>query len=120
MTNAEILVLCPRQTGTMIFRDGRPVSYSRNLRGLLEYARRPISPVTHATVERDPESGSNVRGRVIVHYADGAATVAYFASYHIAVDWVRNRRTWRRDGVILTIAENTGYLTKPGIIGGMA
>jgi hypothetical protein len=86
---------------------------SRNLRGMRDYAR--VSPV--AKIETSRDSSNNVRGVLRVTYANGCYSIASFGSYHIMIDFVRNRRSWRSAKHILK-NENIGYLTKPGIIVG--
>tara|TARA_R110000868_G_scaffold82690_2_gene233395 strand:- start:2561 stop:2857 length:297 start_codon:yes stop_codon:yes gene_type:complete len=92
-----------------IEKNGQIVRKSKNLRGMRDYAR--VSPVKR--VELTPQG--KVNGRLRVIYDDGAVTSAHFASFHIMVDFVRNRRTWRC-AEIVNYGENMGYLTKPGII----
>lgn len=99
-------------SGTNIRKNGVIIRTSRNLRGMCDYAR--TSPVRLVDACRDPENA--VRGVLVVTYADGATSRASFASYHIMIDFVRNRRTWR--GVVVSLQEDIGYLTKPGIIAG--
>ncbi|CAB5144595.1 hypothetical protein UFOVP147_21 [uncultured Caudovirales phage] len=94
-----------------IEKNGQIIRTSRNLRGLRDYAR--VSPV--ARVELTPQGVCN--GRLRVLYRDGASTSANFASFHIMVDFVRNRRSWR-GAEIVNYGEDVGYLTKPGIIAG--
>ncbi len=91
--------------------DGLILRTSRNLRGMRDYAR--VSPV--ATVETKPDGYDGARGLLRVTYADGCYSIASFASYHIMIDWVRNRRTWR-DATRIHGGLDIGYLTKPGII----
>jgi hypothetical protein len=86
---------------------------SSNLRGLLDYAR--VSPVASVTTMRDPML--SVRGLLAVTYADGAVGNASFASFHIMIDWVRNRRSWRQAD-FRHLDGDMGYLSKPGLIGG--
>lgn len=96
---------------TNIEKCGQIIRRSKNLRGMQDYAR--VSPVRR--VELSP--AGKVNGRLRVLYADGASSSAHFASYHIMVDFVRNRRTWRTAEIVF-YGENMGYLTKPGIIAG--
>ena len=96
---------------TRIEKGGRIIKTSRNLRGLVEYAR--VSKPKR--IELTPQSGENGRLRVI--FEDGASTSAHFASYRIMVDWVRSRRSWPKKAIVF-YGENMGYLTKPGIIEG--
>lgn len=65
------------------------VSRSRNLRGLLEYGRK------HQVekIESRPDPLNVVRGELRVTYANGAQGFASFSSYHIMIDWIRNRRS---------------------------
>lgn len=97
----------------VVAKDGRIVAMSKNLRGMRDFARK--SRVDHVVTCRDPRN--TARGLLTVIYADGSQCVASFASFHIMIDFVRNRRSWRgatfdhKDG-------DMGYLTKPGIIGG--
>lgn len=97
--------------GTAVEYRGELIRKSKNLRGMLEYAR--ISKVSR--VELSPAGKLNGRLRVV--YANGATSSAHFASYHIMVDWVRNRRSWR-GAEFFYYGGEVGYLTKPGIIAG--
>lgn len=99
------------QYGVSIEKNGQIIRQSRNLRGIVDYAR-SSKP---ARVELTPFGVCNGRLRVI--FNDGASTSAHFASYHIMIDWVRNRRSWPKSAVVI-YGEDMGYLTKPGIIGG--
>lgn len=99
------------QYGTNIEKNGQIISKSKNLRGILRYA--SVSPV--ARVELTPQGNTNGRLRIV--YKDGATTSAHFASYHIMVDFVRNRRSWKGAEIVF-YGDNMGYLTKPGIIAG--
>lgn len=94
--------------GTVIELDGKIIRTSRNLRAIVDYASKP------AKVELFKTGIDN--GLLKIEFNNGATTTAKFASYHIMVDWVRNRRTWDKSKYIFH-AENVGYLTKPGIIG---
>ena len=96
---------------TRIEKNGQILKTSRNLRGILDYAR--ISYPKR--IELTPQNKCNGRLRVI--FSDGASTSAHFASYHVMVDWVRNRRSWRGCETIF-YGDKIGYLTDPGIIGG--
>lgn len=99
--------------GTNIKKNGQIIRRSKNLRGLRDYAR--ISPIVR--VELTPQGHNDVNGRLRVIYADGATSSAFFSSYHIMVDFVRNRRSWRNADIVF-YGDNIGYLTKPGIIAG--
>jgi hypothetical protein len=99
---------------TYIKKDGVTVSRSKNLRGLLDYARK--SRV--ALIESRVDPLNSVRGEIRVTYADGATGFASFASYNIMIDWVRNRRIWVNVPHTMQ-GPQMGYLTKPGIIAGV-
>lgn len=95
-----------------IDKNGQILHRSKNLRGMREYAR--ISQVKR--VELTPQG--KVKGMVRVIYENGATASAHFKSYRIAVDWVRNRRSWQNADIIF-YGGDIGYLTKPGIIAGV-
>lgn len=96
---------------TYIKRAGVTVRRSKNLRGLMRYA----VHVEKIETRVDPLNMS--RGELRVTYSDGAQGFASFASYHVMIDWVRNRHKWR--GIDHTMhGPNLGYFTKPGIIAG--
>lgn len=96
-----------------VIKNGAIIRRSRNLRGMLDYAR--TSLVAAVETMRDP--ANNTRGILAVTYADGATCRASFASFNIMIDFVRNRRTWR--GAKITHKDgNEGYLTIPGVIAG--
>jgi hypothetical protein len=96
-----------------IVKDGKVIRTSKNLRGMRDYV--SVSPVAHVKTLRDMTN--NVRGVLLVEYADGATCCASFASHSIMIDFVRNRRSWR--GANITHVDGAmGYLTKPGIIAG--
>lgn len=97
--------------GTSIIKDGRIIHQSQNLRGMREYAR--VSPVVQIESCRVGEASGALR----VIYKDGAESMATFRSYHIMIDFIRDRRTWKTALHIMQ-NENIGYLTKPGIIAG--
>lgn len=96
-----------------IVKNGAVIRTSKNLRGMRDYAL--TSPVKHVLTYRDPAYPK--RGILAVEYMDGAACKASFASFHIMIDFVRNRRSWRRAEIIFMDGD-MGYFTKPGIIAG--
>jgi hypothetical protein len=71
-----------------IYKEGQPVGRSRNLRGLIDYARR--SSVSRVSI-RPLAKGE---GLLRVVYADGAYSYARFASFTVLKDWTRSRRSW--------------------------
>lgn len=98
-------------TTTKIVKDNAVIRTSRNLRGLTDYA--SVSPVVRVT----SCPVRNVSGAIRVTYKDGAEGYGNFRSYHVMIDWIRNRRTWRAAKHDM-IGPDMGYLTKPGIIAG--
>lgn len=94
---------------------GDPIRSSRNLRGLLDYARR-VRPVRLIT-RIDRGSGGRGRGLLTVVYADGCHTTANFACFNIMIDWTRNRRVLRQCEAI-HLDGSLGYLTRTGVIAG--
>jgi len=93
----------------------RVVSQSKNLRGIRDYAR--VSPVRTVICRMRNAHPKDPGGLLFVRYDNGAECETTFASYHIMVDFVRNRRSWR--GADFHYPDgDVGYLTKPGIIAG--
>lgn len=74
--------------GSVISLNGKVVSRSRNLRGLLTYATR--YDVTHAG-EIEIDQG---KGLLVVLYGNGAVGHANFASLSVMRKWVKARRSW--------------------------
>ena len=97
--------------GTNIIKEGRIIRQSQNLRGMRDYAR--VSPVIRVESSR----AGKTSGTLHVIYKDGAESRASFRSYHIMIDFIRDRRSWKTALHIMQ-NENIGYLTKPGIIAG--
>lgn len=102
------------ETGTNIIKNGQIIRTSKNLRGMRDYAR--VSPVVR--IESCPINNDTC-GTMRVLYADGAESRANFRSYHVMIDFIRNRRTWRSAKHIIQ-GPDVGYLTKPGVIAGGA
>lgn len=99
--------------------DTKPHHVSRNLRGLVDYARkyRVVCIITRKEMTAD----TYARGELRVVFSDGGIGDASFASFEIMIDWVRNRRTWRERGaVVRNIDTPMGYLTQPGTLAGPA
>lgn len=63
---------------------------SRNLRGLLDYARRPHVWVAAVSIAPLPARG----GSLEVRYSDGSVGTDQFASFSVLCDWLRARRSW--------------------------
>lgn len=68
--------------------DGKVVARSRNLRGILDYARK--SPVESVVIAPSPCG----RGTLRVTYHNNARASAVFASFTILRDWCDARRSW--------------------------
>lgn len=71
-----------------ITKGGRVAATSRNLRGILDYARH--HSVVKATVRR--KRGGE--GEVTFAFYDGAHSTVRFASYSLLLRWIANRRSW--------------------------
>lgn len=99
--------------GTQVIKNGQVIHTSKNLRGMLDYAR--VHQV--AWIESCQIGPNKGQGTMRVIYSDGAESRANFASYHVMIDWIRNRRTWRTAKHVMQ-GPDIGYLTKPGIIAG--
>jgi hypothetical protein len=76
-----------------IEKNGQIIRTSKNLRGILDYARLS-SP---KRIELTPQATG---GRLRVIFFDGASTSATFNSFDVMVDWVKNRRSWPQNAVI--------------------
>lgn len=68
--------------------NGKIVSRSQNLRGILDYARK--FPVESAYVRRMPEG----KARVKIVFSNRAISVTQWESYIIAIQWIKSRRSW--------------------------
>lgn len=62
---------------------------SRNLRAILDHARRV--PVDYAAAMRDSDGGALLH----IDFANGDYTRVSFASYTIARNWINSRRSWQ-------------------------
>lgn len=96
--------------------NGFVVKRSKNLRGMRDYAR--TSSVVKIETRMRNGWANDPGGVLLVTYANGATSESEFASYHIMIDFVRNRRSWLGAEVIHA-NEDMGYLTVPGIIVGV-
>jgi hypothetical protein len=63
---------------------------SRDLRGLLDYARRPRVWITAVSIAPLPVGG----GSLEVRYSDGAVGTDTFADFSVLCGWLRARRSW--------------------------
>lgn len=71
-----------------IIKAGRIIRTSRNLRGVLDYAR--VSPVVRVETCRV----ANDEGTMRVFFKDGAECRCNFASHAVMTAWLKARRTW--------------------------
>lgn len=67
---------------------GAVIHRSRNLRGVLDHARRAGLRSVHAY------PSARGQGLLGVTFADGAQCRVRFASYAVLCDWLRARRSW--------------------------
>lgn len=74
--------------GIQIEKGGRIVKTSRNLRGLLDYAR--VSPVARIEAIELPKEAGSMR----VIFDNGASTRANFESYKVMRAWIKSRKSW--------------------------
>lgn len=83
----------------IIKRNGKPVSASRNLRGILRYRSQDtlIASPCAIRVRRCADGGAFLRLR----WADGAHVVTRWASYEILRRWIAARRSWADIGMIV-------------------
>lgn len=105
--------------GTNIIKNGCIIRSSKNLRAMRDYARvSPVVRIESCDIGAMQPDGHRYNGTVRVIYADGAESRANFRSYHIMIDWIRNRRSWRSAEHVMQ-GPNMGYLSKPGVISGV-
>ena len=69
-------------------REGKVIHRSRNLRGILDHARKV--GIQSAT----GELLAHGRGRLLVRFGDGSAAEAQFASFTVLERWLHSRRSW--------------------------
>lgn len=82
--------------------NGKTVSKSRNLRGILTYARKADTFVYGVSLtEREDKSG-----RLIVRFDNGAWSVTHFASFSVLLCWIAARTSWRGARVWANAAGN--------------
>lgn len=72
----------------LITKAGRTVSKSRNLRGVMNYARKSYVREWRASMTDD------YGARIWVTFEDGAESRFEFASWDVAQRWIRARRSW--------------------------
>lgn len=72
----------------VIHKEGRVVSRTRNLRGVIDYARR------HGVKRASAYAKGEGRGFIAFHFADGAESRVDFESYVVAWRWIESRRSW--------------------------
>jgi hypothetical protein len=73
---------------TQIIKAGRIVAKSKNLRGLLDYARK------HAVTRIETIALPSDQGSMRVFFKDGAECRANFNSFKVMTNWIKARRSW--------------------------
>jgi len=74
-----------------IFKEGKRIAYSKNLRCILEYARKHgVAKVI--IVER--KFASEFGGTLYILFGDGATVKTGFKSYGVLESWIATRRSW--------------------------
>ena len=76
-------------------KDGNIIRRSKNLRGVLEYAR------THIISKIGADRIGKEEGKLMVLFHDGASYETNFASFGALKQWIRARRGWY--GLPLTV-----------------
>jgi len=98
-----------------IYKNSEVVAQSRNLRGLIEYARNKSDVKIVSCFPKDDDFPP----RMAVSYDDGAHCIVEWRSYHIMVDWVRARRKWRESKALIQYhGADVGYFSYPGVVAG--
>lgn len=72
-----------------IERQGKTVSRSKNLRGILTYARNHGVHIAQAIPAK-----TDGKGVLAVKFRDGAEVATQFESYEVLRDWLRGRHSW--------------------------
>lgn len=76
-----------------IFKDGKRVAQSQNLRGIIDYARKNgVAKVI--IVERKFAKHTEFGGTLNILFGDGATVKTEFRSYGVLEDWIAARRSW--------------------------
>lgn len=70
---------------------GAIIARSKNLRGLLDHARR-VPPVSARLVRFSYDGPYQLR----VKFSNGSYAIAPFADWRVAADWIKARRSWGR------------------------
>ena len=78
----------PKTYNVLIHKNGATVKRSRNLRGILDYARE--NPVVKASVVVNPDESADI----VFTFLDGAKSLVHFQSNQVFLDWVLRRRSW--------------------------
>lgn len=95
-----------------IIRDGRQVARSRNLRGIVDYARKHgMDYVNVDEIRSEDEQGAIVT----FNFSDGAWSIVTFNDYFVAVDYVARRATryrWDCASTYRPYADNEAWTTR--------
>lgn len=81
-----------------IILEGKIVARSKNLRGILTYARK--RGIDRVVISKNAE-GSNWDATVCYEFSDGAYSIVQWASFDVAVSWTHARRSWGYVDVVL-------------------
>lgn len=71
-----------------ITKDDKPVSVSRNLRGVMTYARK------HGVSDVSFRMTDSYEAAITISFQDGAHCSTHFAAWDVCQRWVRARRSW--------------------------
>ena len=90
--------------------DGKVVSRSQNLRGILRYAQH--EPVVRVYVKPDrawePEA-LDCGARVSFHFYNSAVSRVHFESAQVAHNWIKSRRSWGEPTLVGVILDSIVY-----------
>ena len=78
----------PKTYNVLIHKNGATVKRSKNLRGILDYARE--EPVVKASVVVDKDGSADI----VFTFLDGAKSLVHFASNQVFQGWILKRRSW--------------------------
>ena len=100
---------------------GHIVSSSKNLRGIVRYAREKavvVSIRSRCWMDGDAKTHNNPGADVHIVFADGAFTMAQFASRMVARDWIERRMIGCSgfgivDAKEVAVSQNGATVTRP-------
>ena len=91
-----------------IYQNHRAIAHSKNLRGILDYARKIKWSSYQSNVPTWVEfvsvfpvgTGQFPRGDVLIRFHDGATCLVHFESFELACHFIESRRSWGLQPVI--------------------